>query len=120
MAARYHPNGLRIIDQELIDEVVATIVEHVHPDRIVVFGSQARGDGHPNSDLDLMIEMDTALRAIDRAVAVGALFPDRDWPLDVVVYTPEEAVRDRQRSGSLLALIDTEAKTLYDNVAVRS
>ena len=50
MAARYHPNGLRVIDQALIDEVVATIVDRCHPKRIVVFGSQARGEGGPTRD----------------------------------------------------------------------
>ena len=33
MAARYQPNGLRVIDQELIAQVVATIVDRVHPSR---------------------------------------------------------------------------------------
>ncbi len=120
MPTRYHANGLRVIDQELIDEVVATIVEHVHPDRIVLFGSQVRGDAGPDSDLDLMIEMETLLRPIDRAVAVGSLFLDRDWPLDVVVYTPEEAARDRRRVGTLLSMIEVDARTLYENVGVRS
>ena len=118
MAVRYHPNGLRVIDQELIDEVVHTIVERFHPRRIVLFGSQARGDAGPDSDIDLMIEMETAMRPIDRAVAVGSLFLDRDWPLDVVVYTPAEIARDTGVVGTLVSMIETNARTLYDNTSV--
>ena len=118
MAVRYHSNGLRVIDQELIDEVVATIVEHVHPDRIVLFGSQARGDGGPDSDLDLMIEMDSDLRPVDRAITIDALFPRRLWPLDVVVYTPAEVKRDSGRVGTLLSMIEADARTLYVDTRV--
>ena len=113
MAARYHSNGLRVIDQELVDEVVATIVKHVHPDRIVLFGSQARGDAGPDSDLDLMVEMDSTLKPVDRAVAIDALFPRRLWPLDVVVYTPAEVRRDHGRVGTLLSMIEADGRTLY-------
>ena len=115
MAARYHSNGLRVIDQELIDEVVATIVAHVHPDRIVLFGSHVRGDAGPDSDLDLMIEMESPLRPIDRAVAIGRLFPQRRWPFDVVVYTPAEVERDRGRVGTLLSMIEADGRALYVN-----
>ena len=113
MAARYHSNGLRVVDQELVDEIVATIVEHVHPDRIVLFGSHARGDAGPDSDLDLMVEMDSNLRPVDRAIAIGALFPRRLWPLDVVVYTPAEVQRDRGRVGTLLSMIEADGRALY-------
>jgi hypothetical protein len=61
MAVRYHPNGLRVIDQELINEVVDRIVRAFNPIRIVVFGSHARGDAGPDSDLDLMVEMESTL-----------------------------------------------------------
>ena len=115
MAPRYHSNGLRIIDQELIDEVVATIVEHVHPDRIVLFGSHARSDAGPDSDLDLMVEMDSDLKPADRAIAIDALFPRRLWPLDVVVYTPAEVKLDSGRVGTLLSMIEADARAVYVN-----
>ena len=118
MAARYHSNGLRVIDQELIDEVVATIVEHVHPDRIVLFGSHARGDAGPNSDLDLMIEMSSDLKPVDRAIAIDALFPRRLWPLDVVVYTPAEVKLDSGRVGTLLSMIEANSRALYADTRI--
>ena len=118
MTVRYHPNGLCVIDQELIDEVVRTIVDHFHPRRIVLFGSHARGDAGPDSDLDLMIEMESELRPLDRAIAVDELFPARRWPLDVAVYTPAEVRRDRGRLGTLLSMIELDGRTLYADTRV--
>ena len=115
MAVRYHPNGLQVIDDELIDEVVRTIAERFHPRRIVLFGSQARGEANQDSDLDLMIEMDTDLRPLDRLIAVASLFRDRMWPLDVVVYTPSEVARDRGRIGTLLQMIEADGRTVYEH-----
>ena len=58
---------------------------------------------------------------VSRAVAIGSLFLDRDWPLDVVVYTPEEIDHDRRTFGNLLTMIEADARTLYEEAAgVRS
>ncbi len=36
-------------------EIIRRIVEAVHPDQIILFGSQARGDAGPDSDVDLLV-----------------------------------------------------------------
>ena len=61
-----------------------------------------------------MIEMETELRPIDRAVAVGRLFLDRRWPFDVVVYTAAEIARDTGVIGTLLSMIETDGRVVYD------
>ena len=114
MAVRYHSNGLRVIDQELIDEVVRKIAERFRPRRIVLFGSHARGDAGPESDIDLFIEMDSDLRPVDRAIQVDALFDNRRWALDVFVYTPAEVEAHRGRISNLLAYVEAEGKVLYE------
>ena len=45
------------LTSELLDDLVERVVEAVHPRRIILFGSGARGDLGPNSDLDLLIVM---------------------------------------------------------------
>ncbi|OFW21465.1 MAG: hypothetical protein A3H97_16005 [Acidobacteria bacterium RIFCSPLOWO2_02_FULL_65_29] len=107
-------NGVQVVDQELIDDVVHRIVERFHPQRIVLFGSRARGDAGPESDIDLFIEMESDLRPIDRAVEVASLFDHRRWGLDVFVYTPDEVVAHRGRIGNLLSYVDAEGKVLYE------
>lgn len=97
-----------------LETVTSRIVERFQPRRVVLFGSRARGEAGPGSDLDLFIEMDTDRRPPERAVDVAALFGLRPWPLDVVVYTPEEVARLRGVGGTLLSLIESEGRTLYE------
>ncbi|MGV7229487.1 MAG: nucleotidyltransferase domain-containing protein [Nitrospirales bacterium] len=98
----------------LLEQVTRTIVERFHPKRIVLFGSHARGDAGSDSDLDVFIEMQTSRRPPERAIEVSAAFGLRPWPLDVVVYTPEEVQRLRGVSGTLLSVIEKEGKVLYE------
>ena len=107
-------NGVQVVDQELIDDVVRRIVERFHPKRIVLFGSQARGEAGPESDIDLFIEMESDLPPIDRMVEVAKLFDTRRWGLDVAVYTPAEVEAHRGRISNLLAYVEAEGKVLYE------
>ncbi|MEY4704847.1 MAG: hypothetical protein RL042_1049 [Nitrospirota bacterium] len=103
-----------MIQATLLDHVTKTIVERFHPKRIMVFGSHARGDAGPDSDLDLFVEMETPRRPPDRAIEVSEIFGLRSWPMDIVVYTPEEVRRLRHVNGTLLSVIEKEGKVLYE------
>lgn len=102
------------IDRELIAGVTETIVRRLRPKRVILFGSRARGDARPDSDLDLFIEMETTRRPPERAIEVSSLFGLRPWSLDVIVYTPQEVERFRGDRGSLLARIEREGRLLYE------
>jgi len=78
---------------ELLNHVTQTIINKFQPKRIVLFGSAARNETRPESDMDLFIEMESDLRPPERAVEVSAVFGLRPWPLDLVIYTPEEVQR---------------------------
>jgi predicted nucleotidyltransferase len=113
MPATFYPNGLQVIDQEALDAAVGRIVEAFHPKRIVVFGSVARGEAGPDSDLDLFIEMDSELRPLERGIEVRRVLHDVRFPMDIFVYTPAEVAHARTRFGNLMTYIDTEGKVLY-------
>lgn len=97
--------------------ILQTIVARFQPRRVILFGSHARGDAGPESDLDLFVEMETAERPPERSVAVAALFPLHRRPLDIVVYTPAEVERLRGIHGTLLSTIEAEGKLLYERAA---
>ena len=97
-----------------IEEVVRKIVEAFQPRRIVMFGSRARGDTRPDSDLDLMVEMETPDPPERRVRAIDALFGLRRWAMDQLVYTPEEVEQQRQQRNSLIRVIESEGKVLYE------
>ena len=99
----------------LVDDIARTIVERLHPKRIVLFGSRARGASYADSDIDIFVEMETSKTPPERAIEVASLFGLRPWALDVVVYTPEEARKLRKKTGTLLAMIEKEGKRLYES-----
>jgi len=105
---------LATIDDKLIRYVTDTIVEHFHPRRIILFGSHARGDAHPDSDLDLLIEMETELPFYERIIEVDSIFGLRSWPMDILVYTPAEMQRERSKVFSIAKIADHEGKVLYE------
>lgn len=104
--------ALATIDEKLIRYVTDTIVEHFHPRRIILFGSHARGDAHPDSDLDLLIEMETDLPFFDRIRKVDAAFERHNWAMDLLVYTPEEL--EAHKHWSFFRTISREGRVLYE------
>lgn len=102
------------MDQDHIQTVTNAIVKAFEPRRITLFGSHARGDARPDSDLDLYVEMETDLRPPDRAAAIAALFGLRTWSLDVLVHTPQEASRLEKQPASLVSRIRSEGVVLHE------
>ncbi len=105
----------RPINVALIEEITRTIVDKFHPKRIIMFGSHALGTASPDSDLDLIIEMDSKKPWLERNLEVQALFADRTWPMDLIVYTPEEMERERKLLGGVVRTAEREGKVLYEN-----
>lgn len=97
-----------------ITEAVSEIAEAFHPQRIVMFGSYARGDQDYDSDIDLFVEMETSLSPPERAIAVASIFGLRPWSMDLIVYTPQEVERLQGIQGTLLSQIEREGIVLYE------
>jgi uncharacterized protein len=100
------------VDDKLLKHITDRIVERFHPRRIILFGSHARGDARPDSDVDLFIEMETDKSRYERARYVYELFGLRPWSMDVVIYTPDEF--QRYKDWSFLKTIMREGKLLYE------
>ena len=97
-----------------IEKIVRTIVERFDPKRIVLFGSRARGDWDPESDVDLFVEMESDKSPAERAIEVGRVFGLREWSMDLFVYTPEEAERRKRIRGTLASIVEAEGTVLYE------
>ncbi|MFE7077102.1 nucleotidyltransferase domain-containing protein [Streptomyces sp. NPDC057620] len=97
-----------------IDELVARIVARMRPERVIVFGSYAKGTAHPRSDLDLCIITDTELPPGRRADALGPLLGTCLVPVDVHVHTPEEVrVYGAEMYSFLRSVLET-GRTVYE------
>lgn len=97
-----------------IEEITQKIVEAFQPRRIVMFGSRARHEVRPGSDLDLMVELETHDPPAERIRVIDALFGLRRWAMDLVVFTPREVAEQRRYRNSLIRAIESEGKVLYE------
>lgn len=99
----------------LTQEIVRRIRATAEPEKIILFGSQARGEGAIDSDLDLFIILESNLPRHRRAVPFYQALSGLGWAKDIVVYTPAEVVEWQTASCSLVATILREGEVLYEN-----
>jgi len=80
-------------DPQTIDELVRRIVEAVQPRRVVLFGSAARGEMGPNSDLDVLVIMPDGTHRRKTAQEIYRRMWGFGFAKDIVVVT-ESDVRE--------------------------
>jgi HEPN domain-containing protein/predicted nucleotidyltransferase len=106
--------------QPPIDEIVRTIVDAIHPRRVVLFGSRARGDANRASDVDVMVELDTEPDLHARERGLKTLLGSLSWTVDVRVYTASGFAAGMDDPGSLVYDIAREGKVLYTRDGVEA
>lgn len=102
------------ITPEKIEEIVDRIVEAVHPHRIYLFGSRARGTETEDSDIDLFIIADIEGPRHKRSLSIRKLFPGRNFSMDVFVLKPEEFEHEKMLVNSMGSIVSEEGKILYE------
>lgn len=100
-----------------VAEMVRRIVERFHPERIILFGSHARGTASPHSDVDLLVVMQPHGSKRRRAVEIHGLLAGMGIPKDVIVVTPEEFEVYRDAPGTVIRTAWQEGKILHDRAA---
>jgi predicted nucleotidyltransferase len=103
------------ITPELIDYIVEKIVREIQPEKIILYGSYARGDFHKNSDLDLFIIKDSeeSSRMLERRV--DDLLGRRLFSLELRIRKPSEVAWNfRAQNPFYLYHIFKVGKVLYD------
>lgn len=107
--AQTHPQ----VTEPLLEEVVRRVLATGSPLRVVLFGSWARGDARPDSDLDLLIVEESDQPRYRRAPrylrALVGVFPAKD----VVVWTPQEIEAWRAVPNAFITSALREGRTLY-------
>ncbi len=90
-------------DEQVLDSIKRSISKHFEIERMVLFGSRARGDHQPDSDWDVLVITNTDVPFIERqALALKSLDRERDYSVDLLLYTPEEFQAAKAIPGSAL------------------
>lgn len=100
-------------------QITETLVERVHPEKIVLFGSQAAGQERSDSDIDLLVILESDLRRDQRQEFVSRALRPRHFPMDILAYTPNEVAACAASPDSFIAHILRTGRVLYDRQSSR-
>ncbi len=101
--------------REAIAEVVAAIASEFRPRRIVLFGSRAWGTPTADSDVDLLVVMETPRRPLEETVRIRqAIARASAFPLDVLVRTPEQIRVGLAEGDFFVRDVMTKGATLFE------
>ena len=99
---------------EMLKEVVRRIVELVHPERIILFGSRSRGEGGTRSDLDILVVAESDEPRHRRSVPIYGELSDILVPMDIIVYTPAEVEEWSEVPQAFVTTAVREGTVLYE------
>lgn len=109
-----HPVGFPPVAQTL-PKAVKRIADELDPEKIILFGSYAYGTPTPDSDVDLLVIMNTRQKTKDRYLTVGRLLRPRQFPVDIIVKTPKEVEQAlKNKRNFFIHDIVTRGKVLYE------
>ena len=113
--ARRSASSLNLpVNADMLEGIVRKIVEAFRPKRIILFGSHAYGTPAQDSDVDLLVIMDTKARPAERSARITQVCRPRYLALDILVRTPKEIAKRLKGFDPFLEEILTRGKVLYE------
>ena len=102
-----------MLDQSILDDIIRRIVEAAQPEKIILFGSAARGDMNRHSDVDLLVVKDGAHRG-HLAKQIHKSLRGAGAPVDVVVVTPADVKRYKNSHALVIKPALQEGRVVYE------
>lgn len=103
-----------MIDETKIKNIVNRIANKYHPEKVILFGSYAKGNYTNDSDLDLLIIKDTDLSKQKRNFEIYKLLRGSMVPIDILVYTQSEFDEEKLNKFSFLHSAIKTSKIMYE------
>ncbi len=100
-----------------IQEITKRLVDGFHPRRVILFGSHARGDAGPQSDVDLIVLFDELDDRYRTEAAMIAVLRGIRVPIDLLAFSSSEFEDERSRFGSVAGPAAREGRVLYERAA---
>lgn len=102
-----------MISNEILKEIRQRLVGRFHPDKIILFGSQARGSADDRSDVDILVISRFEGKRREVMLEMDRTLGGLDYAFDVLLSTPEEFEVDRLIPGTVSRYADKEGRVLY-------
>jgi uncharacterized protein len=99
--------------QSRVDLLISRIVEIAHPLRIVMFGSAARKDIGPDSDVDLLVIMPEGTQRRSTAQKLYKEISGIGLPFDVLIATPSDILKHKDNIGLIYRSALREGREVY-------
>jgi predicted nucleotidyltransferase len=103
------------VDAKLMDEIVRRIVGVIQPEKVILFGSRARDEARPESDIDLLVIAKSTLPRYRRAAPLYGALSDILISMDILVYSPEEVKEWSDVRQAFVTTAIREGKVIYEN-----
>jgi predicted nucleotidyltransferase len=103
----------RTVSLKDIREIVLQIVERFRPQKVILFGSYAQGKPTPDSDVDLLVVMETDEQTLHAAARISAAI-DHPFPLDILVFKPSELEASLERKGVFATEVMAKGIVLHE------
>ena len=107
-------DDLQATSDDILNEMVVRLTRAAHPQRIILFGSRARGDAGPASDYDLLIIAPSSEPRWRRTARLYGALAGLGVSKDVVWWTPEEAAEWREVRSHFVTTALREGTVLYE------
>ncbi len=98
---------------QFIYDMIQVIIDQVDPEKIILFGSYVEGNQTEDSDVDLLVIMNTTLPPAERQRKISRLLYPRIAALDIIVRTPREIELAKTRVEPFIHAILEEGIVLY-------
>ena len=114
MASGKRSRGVpRRVSQSAIKKMVRRIVMQFDPDKVVLFGSYARGNAGPDSDVDLLVVMPVHGSKREKEVEIGVALHDIPVPKDIIISRPDEFAWRKDVVGTIEYPAVSQGEVLY-------
>lgn len=100
--------------EQLLRELVSRIRRAARPEKIVLFGSRARGEAREDSDFDLLLIKPSGRPRHERSRPIYAAVADIPAEVEVVVYTPQEVREWENVPQAFVTTALREGEVLYE------
>ena len=105
---------MRSPNDSVVRDIVRRIVDTVQPERVILFGSQARGDARPHSDFDVLVIKQSDEPRYRRSIPLYVALADLPVEVEVMVYTPEEVNEWSAVPQAFVTTAVREGTTIYE------